>query len=53
MGGVGTHQVSVTIAAPPGTGCGIGPELALGLALLSPLRRRQRGASRATRKRSR
>jgi hypothetical protein len=53
MGEVGKHQISVTVAAPPGTGCGIGPELVPGLALLGLLWRVQRRASRATPKRSR
>jgi hypothetical protein len=51
----GDDQVSVNISAPSGGGggCGIGPELMPGLALLSLLRRRQRGASTAIRKRPR
>jgi hypothetical protein len=52
---LGDHQVSVNIGAPSGGGggCGIGPELAPGLALLAGLRARRRRASLGERKRTR
>ena len=40
---VGSAQVTVRVSAPAGAGCGIGPELAPGLALLALLRRRKLG----------
>jgi hypothetical protein len=37
----GSAQVTVQVAAPPGVGCGLGPELLPALALLALLRRRR------------
>jgi hypothetical protein len=41
MGLTGSAQVSVSVAFPPGAGCGVGPELVPALALLALLRRRR------------
>jgi hypothetical protein len=39
----GSAQVTVTVATPPGVGCGLGPELLPALALLALLRGRRAG----------